>query len=117
MPYDIPFVVNSDGYSATPMPGNVITTDLPGGFPRTERDFVNTYFVFNISFELTAKQYDELKVIYDSYLKKPEPVRLNLISMQKPVLHWCWITPGSWKLVKTQHDYFKVALKLIGAQA
>lgn len=112
-----PFPVNSEDYTATPGVDRLITTDLPGGLPRTELDFIGNFFNFQVSLEVNKKKYLELMALYGSYVRSPQPCQFNLASYGVVSPHLCYFVPDSFKLVKTDaRDYFRVQFNLVGSK-
>lgn len=113
---EILYPVARDSYSAEPAIDKLIVTDLPGGLPRTELDFIGGFFRFQVVMQLHKAQYEDALAKYNQFLRNPQPVRFNLISYGLLSPHLCWFVPNSWQLVETDaRDAFKVQFALLGS--
>lgn len=114
---EVLYPIASESYSAGPGQSRVITTDLPGGLPRTELDFMQGFFSFNVVLDLHKEKYEELLTVYKQFLRKPQPVRFNLVSYGLVEPHLCWFVPTTFKLSQTDAwDNYKVSFSLVGSR-
>jgi len=109
--------ISSDSYSARPAISPGITTILPGGLPRIERDIIGGYFRFDVSLKLNKQKYVEFNNVYQQYLRAPQLVKFNLVSYGLSKPHLCYFVPGSWNMQETDaRDSFRVSFSIVGSE-
>ena len=92
---------------------NVVATRV-GGLPRMGLDLTIEAVTFSLNFLLSDYQYQVLLMFYDSKINHgANSFNMNLDAGNGIEVHQCFITAGTWKVVRPSHGTWSVSFSVI----